>query len=506
MLFLLLLLRGLIWGAPQPGEQDPSLAIRNGSRAPRVLVGRVLADARQFDPGCSVLVEVQRLDGQRRQGRTELQWRQCGIVLRQGWRVRAVGDLRQPAEGVHPFLPGAAERLASRGSWSQLRVSELEVLERPWTPLADARRSIAQRMQRLAGPERGGLLAALVLGGARCSCRTPASVLSGGGPLPCPGSVWISPVGSARGSTVDRSVVAPNGATRCCGTATGGLPAAGWSSTFRGRAVLMGSTAMLIRESGERSRGFGVLLLTLNGMLLSHPAWPNRSAFQPAAATAGLILTAPGLEQALIRRLPQALPLAGAGAVSSPGGDGLDAAAAVAAFRLDTPVCPWPICWRPLAPPTLSHGPGRWCAGASTRPSAAAVLAGSAARQSTDRAGELDQQLAGRSGAHRSAAVGWCCCWLLSCCPGCCRPRAGPIGGAVVAHHSLHCMPACSLRMDWSPSIAVAGTGCWPATTDALHWWSAMQTRPPPRWPAASWMGTATTTGRFACCWIRPCR
>ena len=73
MLFLLLLLRGLIWGAPQPGQQDPSLAIRSGSRAPRVLVGRLLADARQFDPGCSVLVEVQRLDGQRRQGRTELQ-------------------------------------------------------------------------------------------------------------------------------------------------------------------------------------------------------------------------------------------------------------------------------------------------------------------------------------------------------------------------------------------------------------------------------------------------
>ena len=71
MLFLLLLLRGLIWGAPQPGGQDPSAVIRSGSREPRVLVGRVLADARQFDPGCSVLLQVQRLDGQRRHGRTE---------------------------------------------------------------------------------------------------------------------------------------------------------------------------------------------------------------------------------------------------------------------------------------------------------------------------------------------------------------------------------------------------------------------------------------------------
>ena len=76
--------------------------------------------------------------------------------------------------------------------------------------------------------------------------------------------------------------------------------------------------------------------------------------------------------------------------------------------------------------------------------------------------------------------------WQCCCCPS-----------------QLHCMPACSLRMDWSPSIAVAGTGCWPATTDALHWWSAMQTRPVAAWPAASWMGTATNGWTGCCCWIR---
>jgi competence protein ComEC len=49
-----------------------------------------------------------------------------------------------------------------------------------------------------------------------------------------------------------------------------------------------------------------VLLLTLNGMLLLHPAWARSLGFQlSAAATAGLILTAPGLEQALVRRLPR---------------------------------------------------------------------------------------------------------------------------------------------------------------------------------------------------------
>ena len=36
------------------------------------------------------------------------------------------------------------------------------------------------------------------------------------------------------------------------------------------RAVLMGGIALMIRESGERSRGFGVLLLTLNARRLMH--------------------------------------------------------------------------------------------------------------------------------------------------------------------------------------------------------------------------------------------
>lgn len=60
------------------------------------------------------------------------------------------------------------------------------------------------------------------------------------------------------------------------------------------RAVLMGATALLIRESGESSHGFGVLLLTLSLMLLVHPAWARSIGFQlSAAATAGLIITGP---------------------------------------------------------------------------------------------------------------------------------------------------------------------------------------------------------------------
>merc|ERR1739841_379992 len=41
-------------------------------------------------------------------------------------------------------------------------------------------------------------------------------------------------------------------------------------------------------------------------MLLLHPAWARSLGFQlSAAATAGLMLTAPALEQALIQRLPR---------------------------------------------------------------------------------------------------------------------------------------------------------------------------------------------------------
>ncbi|MDB4653638.1 ComEC/Rec2 family competence protein [Synechococcus sp. AH-551-E02] len=71
------------------------------------------------------------------------------------------------------------------------------------------------------------------------------------------------------------------------------------------RAVLMGATALLIRESDQRSRGAGVFLLTLILMLLVRPDWAHSIGFQlSAAATAGLTLSAPGLEQQLLRCCP----------------------------------------------------------------------------------------------------------------------------------------------------------------------------------------------------------
>ena len=71
------------------------------------------------------------------------------------------------------------------------------------------------------------------------------------------------------------------------------------------RAVLMAAMALLIREAGHHSRPLGVLVLTLSGMLLLRPAWALSIGFQlSAAATAGLILTAPRLERAIQAWLP----------------------------------------------------------------------------------------------------------------------------------------------------------------------------------------------------------
>jgi competence protein ComEC len=66
----------------------------------------------------------------------------------------------------------------------------------------------------------------------------------------------------------------------------------------------MGAIALVLLESGRRARPLGLLGLSLAGMLLLRPAWLHDVGFQlSAAATAGLVLTARPLEQALAPRL-----------------------------------------------------------------------------------------------------------------------------------------------------------------------------------------------------------
>ena len=160
------MLRGVLWGAPTPRRSDPSRLIQTPA-ANVELNGRLLSDVRRFPSGCSVLLEVDRIEALRVEGRTELQLPDCSAPLLQGWRVHVTGVLRRPMRGAHLLSPGSAERLARQGSWSQLRVEAIELLQRPWTPLADLRRAVSQRLQQAVGTRRGGVLAALVLGSAQ---------------------------------------------------------------------------------------------------------------------------------------------------------------------------------------------------------------------------------------------------------------------------------------------------------------------------------------------------
>ena len=295
----------MLWGAPTPSRADPSRLIQR-SPASVAISGRLLADVRHFPSGCSALLEVDRIEARRIEGRTELQLTDCSSPLLEGWHVQATGELRRPLPGAHPLLPGSAERLARQGSWSQLRVEGIEVLQRPWTPLADLRRDIAQRLQQAVGPRRGGFLAALVLGSAqvqlpedirevfRMAGLSHALAASGFHLSVLLGSVLML----ARRLPPELRLPLAAIALLLFVCLAGVQPSVV-------RAVLMAAMALLIREAGHHSRPVGVLVLTLSGMLLFRPAWALSIGFQlSAAATAGLILTAPRLEQAVQAWLP----------------------------------------------------------------------------------------------------------------------------------------------------------------------------------------------------------
>jgi competence protein ComEC len=143
----LLLLKGLLWGAPSPGTQDPSLLIGRTVE----LIGRLQADARVFEISCSALIDVERIDGRRYRGLTEVVLRPCPNPPQQGWQLKLTGALQAPQSSVHALVFGPAKRLQRLGSWSQLRARQWQVLHQSWTPIADARRLIAARFQQVAG-------------------------------------------------------------------------------------------------------------------------------------------------------------------------------------------------------------------------------------------------------------------------------------------------------------------------------------------------------------------
>ena len=298
----MLLLKGLLWGAPSPGAQDPSLLIGRTVE----LIGRLQADARVFETSCSALIDVERIDGRRYRGLTEVVLRPCPNPPQQGWQLKLTGALAAPQSSVHPLVFGPAKRLQRLGSWSQLRARQWQVLHQSWTPIADARRLIAARFQQVAGLQRGGLLAALVLGSAQvqlpAELREAFRVAGLSHALAASGFHLSVVLGSvlAVGRGLSRPLRVLLG---CCALIVFLTLAGGQPSVVR--AVLMGATALLIRESDQRSRGVGVLLLTLILMLLFRPAWAHSIGFQlSAAATAGLTLSAPGFEKHLLLSCP----------------------------------------------------------------------------------------------------------------------------------------------------------------------------------------------------------
>ena len=93
----MLLLKGLLWGAPSPGTQDPSLLIGRTVE----LIGRLQADARVFETSCSALIDVERIDGRLYRGLTEIVLRPCPNPPQQGWQLKLTGVLAAPQSSVH---------------------------------------------------------------------------------------------------------------------------------------------------------------------------------------------------------------------------------------------------------------------------------------------------------------------------------------------------------------------------------------------------------------------
>lgn len=297
----------VLWASQRPLRPGPNDPLRrlagDGASAFVVLRGQLLTDAqRHADGSCQVLLQ---LAG----GRTELRLPSCS-ELREGWRVRASGVLQRLPEAPHPLLAGPAERLARQGCWTRLRVETLEVLARPATPVADLRRRIAERFLTWAGPERGGLLAALVLGSAvvplplalreafRVSGLSHALAASGFHLTVLLGAVLVVARPFGRGGRL----LLAGGAIVLFLLLAGPQPSVV-------RSVLMGTLALGAREAGLRGRPLGLLALSAAGMVLLRPDWLQDVGFQlSVAATAGLVVSADPLEAALSPPL-EATPL-----------------------------------------------------------------------------------------------------------------------------------------------------------------------------------------------------
>ena len=294
------LLLGLT-AVPQPQPGDPALRISASEPWQEVrLEGHLLGDPQPVGSGptCRALLQLP-------VGRTELTFDPCP-PLRQRWRLAVEGVLRRPLPAPHPLLAGAAERLARQQTWSQLRVSRYRVLERRGAPVADLRRRMADALQRQAGPERGALLAALVVGGAatplpqelreafRAAGLSHALAASGfqlsvllGVVLPLTARLpALLRLGAGGGVLVLFVLLA------------GPQPAVL-------RATLMAGLGLLLLEGHRQGRPLPVLACCSLVLLLIQPRWLRDVGFQlSVVATGALMVSAGPLERGLRRWVP----------------------------------------------------------------------------------------------------------------------------------------------------------------------------------------------------------
>ena len=301
LLALVLLRAAVISGQPQqPAPGDPARLLNAGAAPPELsLRGRLLADPRASADGsrCTALLQLP-------VGRSELQFSPCPQPApRQGWQLQVRGRLRRPSPAAHPLLSGAAERLGQRQVASQLRVSEWQVLERPPTPVADLRRRLAAALIERAGPERGGVLAALVLGSAVVPLPAELRELFR--------AAGLSHALAASGFhlSVLLGAVLPLGQRLprllLLGAALGLFVLLAGPQPSVLRAVLMAAITLLALECGRRAQPLAALLASALLLLLIWPRWLVAVGFQlSVVATAALVLSASPLEQGLRRWLP----------------------------------------------------------------------------------------------------------------------------------------------------------------------------------------------------------
>ena len=288
-LALILLLRCGQALSPGPGDPVTLLSAAQASTEVR-LRGRLQADLRPAEGRCRGVLELD-AGPEPLRGTTALRFASCPD-LHEGWRLEVSGRLKRPSPAPHPLLEGPAERLAQRGIHSELRVEQLRVLQRPFTPVADLRRRIADRFLAVAGPEVGGLLAALpeaMNADFRAAGLSHALAASGFHLTVLLGAV------QALGRPLGRALRLPLAG----GAIALFLLLAGPQASVV-RAVVAGALALLILESGRRGRPIGLLALTVVLMLLLRPIWWSDLGFQlSVAATAGLLVSAGPLETLL---------------------------------------------------------------------------------------------------------------------------------------------------------------------------------------------------------------